>query len=287
MRRHVLFCALLVSLVIPVSRSRASEQTPQPETAPILQRLTLEEPSYFAIGGGTRKLGAVNSVLTDPDNQAKFRLALRLPILPLNDRGDGFYFSFSEEALWNPFDGSAASLDNRYTPEFIGWWGNGDGAGWGVPSLGLSYTHQSNGLLGDNSRSWNRAMLRAAFGDHERHPLLLTLSSWVPFAVDYRMPDLEEYVGQGTLFILWQPLLTSRGWGADVLGLSLRSGVTLNRRFFTNLEATLIGDPGVLFDLPVRTTPHLMVQYFVGRGESILTYKRDTHSIRIGLAVLR
>ncbi|MCB2197841.1 phospholipase A [bacterium] len=287
MLRRFILLLVLTSFLAQLPSAQAQARTTASETSPMMERLILEEPSYFAIGAGTRKNGSVNSVLTDPNNQAKFRLALRLPILPLNERSDGFYFSFSEEALWNPFDGSAASLDNRYTPEFIGWWGVGDGAGWEVPSLGLSYTHQSNGLLGDNSRSWNRAMLRAAFGDHRRHPLLLTLSTWYPFAVDYRMPDLEEYVGQGTVLLLWQPLLAGRGWGVDILGLTLRSGVTVNRRLFTNLEATLLCDPGVFFDLPVRTTPHLMLQYFVGRGESILRYKSDTHSIRIGLAVLR
>ena len=255
----------------------------------VLKRFVLEEPSYFAIGAGTRKWGTPNSFLTDPGNQAKFRLALRMLILPLTEQGDGFYFLFTEEALWNPFDGRSASLDNRYTPEFIGWWNNGIGQKgmWYRPAVGLSYTHQSNGLMGDMSRSWNRAMLRFAFGDVNNAPLLLTLKSWLSFSVDHRMPDLEDYVGEGEVLLIVQPLMRSQGLGADVLGLSLRSGITSTRRTFSNLEATLTCNAAALFHWPISTMPILMLQYFVGRGESLLYYKRDTHSLRIGLVVFR
>jgi len=288
----LLVFAVAIAAMVPAFPVKAAPADTTYIPPPLLRRLALEEPSYFAIGAGTRKRGTANSIVSDPDNQARFRLALRVPVLLLSKAGDGIYFSFSQESLWNPFDGSAASLDNSYTPQFMGWLEQGRAKRgpeyrWWRPSVGVAYLHQSNGFIGDNSRSWNRALVMLAFGDPLVEQWTATLEGWAPFSVDHRNTDIAAYRGLGRVAVLWQPLRQRDGRGADRLGLRLVSDIAPEGRFISNLEATLTAGLDVLTGVDIPWAPTFLLQGFWGRGESFLHYRRERHELRVGIAMMR
>ena len=253
------------------------------------ERFSRADPSWFLAGFGAGKYGSNNDLLTDAHNQLKFRIALQAQIVPLGKFADGVHGSFGQVSFWDPYTRNAPALENTYTPEIFLYWDNGYAKrladwNWWKPSLRLSFTHQSNGLGGEESRTWNRYILTAEFGDLTHSPLLLRVAGWIPFN-DVDNPDIEDHLGYGSVQIDWQPLLANYPDGMRVLGVHAETNWGVSGRILKRFELDLFAHP-LLINRRLAWMPTVLLQYFTGRGESLLLYNHDTHALRIGLAVM-
>ncbi len=277
---------LLLALLVILEPSSAQAQVKRDDTAP--RRFGLAEPSWFLAGFGTEKHGRSNDLLTDPHNQMKFRFVFRMRVIPLGGYADGFYASFEQSSFWNPYKKYAPALDNTYTPQAFFYWDNGiakrkRGWRWWKPSLSIAYNHQSNGLGAEESRTWNRVILRAEYGDLERHTLQLNLGVWYPFN-DMDNPDIEDQLGWGDVSVVWQPLVERYPDGIRVFGLHASTYWGVTGRIFKRFQLDIYAHP-LLLNRRLAWMPTLMLQFFTGRGESLMLYNRDTHALRIGIVV--
>ncbi|MFH0883582.1 MAG: phospholipase A [bacterium] len=278
-----MFVAGLLALLCDVS---ADAQVEQHADAP--RRFGLADPSWFLAGFGSEKNGKTNDLFTDSHNQMKFRFVLQAQVIPFGKNADGIYASFTQSSFWDPYTKNSPALENTYTPEVFVYWDNGyaklgNAWSWSKPSVRISYTHQSNGLGGEASRTWNRAILRIEFGDLTNHPLLMRLSVWVPFN-DMDNPDIEDHLGWGDVAVNWQPLLQRYPDGMRVLGVHAETNWGVSGRILKRFQLDIFAHP-VLLDSRLAWMPTLMLQYFTGRGESIRLYNRDTRALRVGVVL--
>jgi len=281
-KQLVIYSVALLSLVS--NTSTAQIETHESSS----NRFGLAEPSWFLAGFGTQDRGSVGDVFTDPENQMKFHFALRVHLIPVGEYADGLHVSFAQTSFWDPYVRYAPALDNTYTPEvFLYWdWGaekRGESYSRWKPSWRLSYTHESNGLGGDDSRTWNRYILRAEFGDALHDQVFWWVSGWVSFN-DHDNPDITEHLGSGELVLNWQPLKKKHPDGIRVLGLRIKTMWGVGGRFLKNVQVDGYFHP-LLLSRKLVWMPTFMVQYFAGRGESIMKYDRDTHAIRAGIVL--
>jgi outer membrane phospholipase A len=241
------------------------------------------DPAWFLAGSGHDD-GRTNDLLSDPENQLGFYVTLRVRAYGWGDGGSGLYGMFAQRSFWQPWIRHTSNVDNTFTPEVFLYFDRG--IGWIKPSVKLAYVHQSNGLGSDASRTWNRWMGTLEFGDPHQDHFAFDVSLWVPFNL-HDNPDIRRMQGDGRLILVWSPL--SHDVYPDspqVLSTRIASAMGLQGRVIKNLELAVIMHP-VLFDDRLDWMPTFMLQYFVGRGESLMRYDRDTHSMRLGVAVYR
>lgn len=237
-----------------------------------IDRLDTHEPIYFIYG---------------PDAPAaKFQFSFKYKLLEFGESAPRrmtrtLQFGFTQRSLWDIDADSSPFYDTSYMPEIIyqalapqpdrsdGWltW-----LGWQA-----AYKHESNGRDGPISRSLNVVYARTGF-------VLGRLDDWhlivVPELLAYvgslgNNPDLDDYRGYGRL-----QLVLGR---TD--GLSL-AATTWAGKDFNHASVQLD------LTLPVRTRlldfeTYLMVQYFNGYGESLLSYRDKSETVRAGISFVR
>src|SRR5690349_14000038 len=236
------------------------------------QRLAVYEPIYI-IGGGDSP-------------EVKFQLSFKYRLAgfgsgPKEDPSHSIQFAYTQRSLWDVGSKSSPFYDTSYIPELMYQWitTKAEPASSSLAWLGLQagVRHESNGQADPGSRSLNEAWLRALF-------TMGRLDGWhvvlVPEAFDYiggltDNPDLERYRGnvelragiaradRESLLFTWVP-------GKD----SSKGSRQLELTFPVRIPAIGFGT-------------YLMIQYFDGYGESLLSYNERSSSLRIGFALVR
>jgi phospholipase A1/A2 len=187
----------------------------------------------------------------------------------------GFYFGYTQNAIWDLSSDSKAFRDTSYRPQFFWKWDRADEKTF-VDSLRIGFEHESNGGDLERSRSINIAFVRPEWhydlaNGHE--------IQFLPKAYSYldkdENPDIQEYRG----YVDWQLRYDAAGeW----------VGTALYRRGTTGRSAIQLDLSKRARDLrfgPVGGYFH--VQYFNGYGESILDYNvRRQAQLRIGFAIV-
>ncbi len=234
--------------------------------------VSLYDPVYFLVGGD----GGLN---------AKFQISLRFRLF--DDHGrlarrlpwiDDLYLSFSQTALWDLGELSKPFKDASYRPRLF--YGNYDLARYlggnlrfGVES-GIG--HESNGKVGDDSRSYNMLYVRPTltFGDPDglRAYIAPLIHNYIAESDNEDIADYRGYVD--LLFGVG-----SKG-GLDFWGV-LRKGT---RSDFGSVELSASYPLSKLSGGDL--TGWVMLQYFNGYGESLLDYNRKLDSqLRLGIAI--
>lgn len=225
----------------------------------------------------------------------KFQLSIKFNLVP-NQSPVGVYFGFTQKSLWNlwDFNGSSPFKDSNYNPSlFISYTSRPRtrvhrraDTGVNLYWARLIGEHESNGMAGLESRSWNRISAAARLGGYisDRLYWMVQPKAWIPFvnktydADGGGNPDLLDYVGYGQLGI-------ELGLDSDpkanryqqlVVGTVLRMGTSGKG----SSEAWLRWRP------PCRWfAASVYLQYFVGYDESLLGYNLRANSFRFGLAL--
>lgn len=206
--------------------------------------------------------------------EAKFQLSLKMKLWEsiLGTNLD-LWFAYTQLSFWQIYNTafSAPFRENNYEPEMLlNLRTNMDIFGLMKSRfIQVGINHQSNGLGGPLSRSWNRVVANVGF---ERDAFNLVLKTWV------RIPDSEDKDDN-------PDILSYLGYGEITMGYHWKNNA-ITAMFRNNLRAS--ENRGALqLDMIFPLIEHVngYVQYFVGYGESLVDYNHYTNRIGIGVMV--
>jgi phospholipase A1 len=253
------------STATEVGQARSGAAKVPDEDGDPWNRFTMYRPNYFITGIGD--LGAED---LHPD--VKFQISLRYELLTDPPGRWHVLLAYSQKSFWNIYDSSAPFRENNYNPEaFVQWHPRG------APShyLKAGYAHESNGMGGAASRSWDRgfAEARISWGALTLYPVI-----WWPFRLTEN-PRILRSFGWGELIAR---LRLSANCELEAIG---RAGSRFDRG---SLLAGL--NVGSLLQLVGMTeqkwfTPHFYLQLWHGFGESLIDYDVSSTALRLGLVL--
>lgn len=237
-------------------------------------RLTPNDPIYFIYGGGKQ-------------SAAKFQFSFNYRLATFDwengerERSANLLLGYTQRSLWDIDASSSPFYDTSYMPEVsldLPSTVSAKGSGW-FTWIGLraGVMHESNGRSGDGSRSLNIAYVRPMFA-------LGPLDSWhlVVF------PDISGYL---TGIDENENLKDYRGYGRLRMVFGKNNGPSL---LFAGWMGKDFDHATYQLDLayPIRTKllnieSFLLLQYFDGYGESLLSYDKKSSALRLGVALLR
>lgn len=268
----IILCAALLTL----------GKTHEEDTSP---GLFFSQPNYI-LGGFTDKENVAGSLKLTQSNQVKININVNYRIIGLVNR-TGFYLGYTQKSFWNFFDYSAPFFDNNYQPELYFFLDNRtvvsdmQTARW-VPSLKLALNHHSNGMVDLRDRSWDRAIVGLQFGRNGEAGTMLSLSMWLPLMTGEMNEDIARYAGIGSVEIMHTEKSGSvLHWAAN-----LDTRYRLENASITSVELSLFYNPFHKSESVLRQLPPLMLQAYLGRAETLLSYKRLTRAVRIGFAFM-
>lgn len=197
--------------------------------------------------------------------ETKFNISFKKPLeLSFLGQDKQIFLAYSQTSWWQTAKASVPFRETNYRPEaFLRYSIN---YGW-LKALDFGLLHESNGLGGDTSRSWNRAYVGAEL---ESGNLQIRTRLWQSVGDLSDNPDIAKYFGYGDLRIKY-----GKGdWGAEIL---LRNNLRKDNKGAAQL--------GLVFPFFGGFLGYL--QYFYGYGESMIDYNHKINRISIGIAATR
>ncbi len=191
----------------------------------------------------------------------------------------GLFFAYTQQMYWQLWKDSHPMYDVNYNPDmFFRIVLNNTRSSW--LDIGI-LDHESNGLQGEDSRSWNKLYLRYTDGllIGEHNEFHWTFKIWYPYAPDPTSPDLQRYRGTFEIqFTMKNPAslifdrndITIRIYPGGPSSVDLLKG---------GQEITLRGN---LFFMK-QLLPVMVLQLFNGYGERLYDYKTYRTVFRAGV----
>jgi phospholipase A1 len=250
-----LLCALLCLLSVEAKGADGERVKPQSEY-PVLG---LWKQSYITTGFATNK--PVSQYTSD----VKFQLSMALRLWSIRGKVD-FLATYSQRSIWDIYQESCPFRETAYNPGFwVAWRIN--------PQVRMLFgiEHESNGLNGDLSRSFNYATAACLYEPLQRWKF--GARAWYGY---YDYENIHNYFRYRGVMQLWGTFHT------------------LNERF----SVTALVNPTVTFakyNVQVEASwcmskrsdwlPCLFVQYCYGYGETMIDYNRRASKIRLGISL--
>lgn len=207
------------------------------------------------------------------NTEAKFQLSIKTPLaIGLFDDRVDIFAAYTNRSFWQVYndDQSSPFRESDHEPELWFQFRN-DWQIFGftnrVNAFGIN--HQSNGLGGVLSRSWNRLFADFVF---ERRDLAVSLRSWYRIPEDNDdddNPDITDYMGHFEFRSAYKR-------GRNTFSLMLRNNLESGFR-----RGTV--ELGWSFPLWEFRFFRGYIQYFNGYGESLIDYDQHSNSIGAGL----
>jgi phospholipase A1 len=207
------------------------------------------------------------------DWEVKFQFSMKVPIWEnIGGTRTDLFAAYSQLSLWQAFlnkdEISAPFRESNYEPEiFVTFRDNFKLLGFTNRTISISFDHQSNGMGGSLSRSWNRIIGIMSF---DKGNFAFAVRGW------YRMPEdeedddnpaMEKYYGYGELYAYYKIK-------DHLVGGTFRNNLRSENKGAIQLDWTF----------PLTKYFRGYVQYFNGYGESLIDYNHSNN--RIGLGVL-
>ncbi len=226
--------------------------------------ISIFKDNYFSTGI------PLNKPITNSSSDVKFQISIKHRFLNKKLPFETCPFiSYSQKSFWKFYAESKPFDDSNYNPT-IGlskfFYDDDDflcGIGY------LYYEHESNGQPESNSRTWDRITI--SYLKPFTNGATLKLSLWVPFNFKEDNQEFLHYHGFGEI-IVSMPLF-SENFIASVTG---RKGT---KRMYGSLETELN------WKAFSSSNHYLYVQWFLGQGESMLHFKRNTNMLRVGINI--
>lgn len=219
------------------------------------------------------------------DPAAKFQFSFKYRLLTVSDGDERtlpktIHAGYTQRSLWDIEAESSPFYDTSYMPELIFEAlepTRGDGA---FTWLGyqIAYRHESNGRAGDVSRSFNTAYLRTGFtlGRLTGWHLIVAPEIFTYVGSRSNNPDIADYRGYGKLLV---------ALGRDQSGPSLVYTGHVGRGWKRPTHQLDLTIPFKTSLLDLET--YILVQYFDGYGESLLSYREKSEALRAGISFVR
>jgi len=234
----------------------------------------------------------LNGVPPNENAQVKFQISAKYQVVEWSDYH--FYFAYTQKSFWDIGKPSMPFEENNYNPEvFIS-------RAFDQPIRGNlelhevavgPIEHESNGLAGPDSRSWNRTYVASSFGLEPRKPLaetpaliryrfLFSIKLWIPYDMGPENKYLDS-IGKGN-----ENFLDYAGWGE--VGINLRDVLwSKNQLDFTTRILNDWNKGGYEFgfhqNIP-KTDFYLYAQYWYGYGESLLRFAESDRRFKVGFS---
>jgi phospholipase A1 len=204
--------------------------------------------------------------------ELKFQLSLKtLLVSDLIGRTGDLWVGYTNRSFWQAFNAKRSSpfRETNHSPEV--WFDFATAHPLGpVHFMGanLGLMHQSNGLWGEVSRSWNRIYGLFMF---QQEDLYFAVKPWWRLPESRRNddnPDIEKYLGNFEFYAL-------KNWNSQSLGIMLRNNLNFNgnNRGAVQLDYTF----------PLHNQLRGYLQYFSGYGESLIDYDHRVNTLGFGV----
>lgn len=239
----------------------------------------------------------------DTTDSVKFQFSVKYAVWPFEAKNapptsslEGFYFGYTQLAIWDAYDFSDSSpmKDVNFEPEVFYLYGMATplDPGCRVYVVQVGAQHVSNGKREPETRAVNWLVGKARLGcslARKRGPFgraphaSVEVTAWTPPIRPVENPNIVDYVGYGRL----QLSLKSGVWSetpSDVAPAgSFESSVALQVGAVGHVSVNWEGAYRPPRPSQWRFMPYLMVQYFNGYSETLLTYDERTREFRVGL----
>ncbi len=208
-----------------------------------------------------------------PDDQAvqrsefKGQFSFMLPVVTdvFNRPDTDLNVAYTQLSYWQVYAASQYFRETDYEPEaFFSWHPR---VNW-MAQLGV--VHQSNGMGGDDERSWNRAYMDIIFS---RENWYFSVEPWLMIfkseSSTLHNPDIQNYLGDGQLQVAYKI-----GEGE----ISVMSRNDLESGFSRGAEE---------IDYSHHLYQHfsLYLQLFSGYGQSLIEYNHYTNAVGVGISL--
>jgi phospholipase A1 len=210
---------------------------------------------------------------TEAELQVSIKILMRENIFGNNGH---LYLGYTSHSFWQVYSDtdSAPFRETDHEPEFILSFNNNWEIGGFRNALNeIIINHQSNGLGGLLSRSWNRVMLNSVF---EHDNFVLALKPWYRLPEDAQEypgdphgddnPDINHYLGKFEFSAAYQRK-------QNIFSLMLRN----------NLKADNKGAAELGWSFPISSNLRGHFKYFNGYGYSLIDYNADQQVFALGV----
>lgn len=195
------------------------------------------------------------------------------------DKTSPIYVGYSQKAWWDIAESSAPFREHNYNPEVF-WdfredeiYGREEDAfllekiGDYVDRIGVE--HQSNGLAGLESRSWDRIYAQRTFAT-EDNDFSFRLKAWNVINLGNENADITDYLGNLEAKLSYRPNKRFEFNGSVMKG---------HHTSKYSYRLDLISSLGEL------SNSKFMLSYYDGFGEALISYNQKTQSLRAGVFI--
>jgi phospholipase A1/A2 len=226
-----------------------------------IPNFTINKDNYFITGS---KLGLnLNNINADAKLQVSFKMRLHKNAMPFNTF---LFFVYTQKSFWNIYLDSSPFVETNYNPSLSlarSMFRHKKLHG----VLAAQFEHESNGMGGIESRSWNCFSV-SYFGVPSKK-IRYFVKAWAPFLYSDNK-NLMEYIGYSEARLTW----VTRN-NRLIFDLTCRKAPALDWR--GNIQAECSWQPFKL------ETFHIFVQWWEGYAESLLHYNESSSRVRIGI----
>lgn len=244
--------------------------------------LTPHKRNYFFPVSYTRHPNTVpyrnnDSLSTLSKTEAEFQLSIKILIHEdlFGDNGH-LYLGYTNHSLWQVYNDtdSAPFRETDHQPEFIlSFTNDWEILGFQNRINEFSLTHQSNGLGGELSRSWNRIMFNSVF---ERGNFAFAFNPW------YRIPEPEQDF-PGDPHGDDNPDITHYMGHFEFNAAYQHKENIFNAMLRNNLDSDNKGAMELGWSFPISSNLRGQFKYFKGYGHSLIDYNTDMEIFALGI----
>ncbi|MEW6469065.1 MAG: phospholipase A [Bacteroidota bacterium] len=208
----------------------------------------------------------------DYSSDVKFHISVKCrfhndPIKIFN-KASFIYLTYTQKSFWDIFRDSGPFKDNNYNPGLC-IRGNDSEKKFSWTWLGIE--HESNGLDGPPSRSWNKMYSDVPLRIRRLNSFLF-LKLWFPFGIGSSNNDMLDYIGFGELALKY-PATSESNFHISIKG----------RKGLSGTKGNLIMDTMFKIRADKGWNVGLYFQWYIGYGENLLEYDQNTNRLRAGV----
>lgn len=202
----------------------------------------------------------------------KFELGMKFRVFPQIDGLDALAplkFGYSQRSWWDIAESSAPFKEHNYNPELFWDFTEALARPSSTPRLHLfdiaGFEHQSNGLDGIQSRSWDRVYAQREFSLSEMFSW--TVKFWSVMKEGEFNEDITDYLGNAEI----------------TTHIDLNNWANINIKTIKGRETEKISYQADLI-LPMSRwiNSRFVLSYYEGYGEALISYNQKTKSVRAG-----